>query len=420
MNRWTLLLLVLLPLAACGSGDAPALDSELDGPPPPVEEELPIQVLVRTEPEASLDAVLADARSIDAPPKEAKIVRRVLGTSFYIVELPPGTDVEAFLRTLSQDQRVIVSERNRRISAPEGGGATLPVGGEFFDGPAVANQTALLQVGADIARTRATGQGVRVAVIDTGVVASHVALADRIEPGGWDFVDGDDDPTDEANAEDDDHDGLVDEGFGHGTFAASLILAVAPDARILPYRVLDSDCNGLVSSLAEAISRAADEGVDVINLSLGMEHHVHVVGEAINYARMQGILVIASAGNTGTEEVTFPATLAISLSITAVDPADIRADFSSYGPDIDLSVPGIELLGAYPTSPDWAVRWSGTSFSAAVTTGGFALLRERFPLAPPSFLVDQMANTAFDHTGLNPGYEGMLGRGRLDLATATE
>ena len=260
----------------------------------------------------------------------------------------------------------------------------------------------------------------RVAVIDSGVVATHVALAGHLEPGGRDLVDDDDDPTDEANGEDDDHDGLIDEGFGHGTFVSSLILAVAPDASILPFRVLDSDCNGLISSLAEAIALAADAGVHAINLSLGMEHHAHVVGEAVKYARSRGIVVVASAGNTGDEEVTFPATLGFSVSITAVDPIDVLADFASYGTDVDLSVPGVELLGAYPTSPDWAVRWSGTSFAAAVTTGGFALLRERFPGAPPLQLVAQMEETAFDHAGLNPGYEAKIGRGRLDLAAATE
>jgi subtilisin family serine protease len=337
----------------------------------------------------------------------------------YLIEVPAGADLEELLRELEDDARVVEGEEDRPLSSPEGGGATLPLGGDFFEFQ-IADQPELLRIGAAAARARATGAGVRVAVIDSGISPTHVSLAGHVEPGGWDFVGSDPDPTDEPNGLDDDGDGLVDEGFGHGTFVSSLVLALAPGATILPYRVLDSDSNGLASDVAEAIVRAADAGVDVINLSLGMEHRVLAVGEAVKHARERGVMVVVSAGNTGQEEVTFPASLSSAFSVTAVDASDVLAPFASWGGDVDVSAPGVELIGAYPTAPDAAVMWSGTSFSAALVTGTFALVRELDPLEQPETLLQRIRQTAVDVKALNPGeVQGKMGEGRLDADAAT-
>ena len=405
--------------SACGGSE----------PPPPPAEDSPIaqtgdesasvearydptRVLVRPAPGEDIAEIAAEAGGT--------VLRQVEGTDFYLVELPNDTSVQQFLDELEGDHRVQDGEPDRFVSAPEGGGATLPIGSEFFSFTEIANQGELLRIGADIARTRATGVGVRVALIDTGVVASHLSIAGRIEPGGWDYVDGDGDPTDAPNGIDDDEDGLIDEGFGHGTFIASLILAIAPDVTILPYRVLNSDSTGLASDVAAAITAATDAGVDAINLSLGMEHRNVVVGEAILYAKSNGVPVIASAGNTGNQEVTFPASISVAMSVSSVDPANIKASFSSFGSDVDVSAPGVELIGAYPIGDDIAVKWSGTSFSAALVTGGYALVRELHPLVGPLNVADHLEDTS-DEAALevNGELSGKLGEGLLDLDAAT-
>ena len=415
---WMLLLAAALTVGACGTGGTdPEPDDTGDEQgttqSPPDQEALhPTRVLVRPAPGEDVAGIAADAG--------ATLVNAVDGTDFYVVQFPSTAAVEDFLESLQGDARIIDVERDRVISSPEGGGATLPAGSEIFEFSIVPDQPELQRIGAPVARTRATGQGVRVGVIDSGVVASHLSLAGRVEAGGWDFVDNDSDPTDAPNGIDDDQDGLIDEGFGHGTFVSSLILAVAPDVMIVPYRVLNSDSTGLASHVANAITMATNDGVQVINLSLGMEHRSVVVGEAIAYARDNGVMVVASAGNTGNEEVTFPATISVATSVTSVDPADVKAGFASYGNDMDICAPGFELYGAYPVADDAAVKWSGTSFSAALMTGAFALVRELNPFAPPPQIIQWIENVS--HQGvktINPELGSKLGEGRLDLDAAT-
>ncbi len=402
-----------MTLGACGGGNNPqpttgggAFDTNVE----------PTRVLVR--PAAGEDVTeIADGTGSTA-------IKEVPKTNFFVVEFPDSDTANDFIDQIEGDTRVLDRELDRIVSAPEGGGATLPAGEELFDFAVVQDQPELLRIGAMEARSRATGAGVRVAVIDSGVVMTHVAMQGKIEPGGWDFVDDDDDPSDVMNGVDDDNDGYIDEGFGHGTFVSSLILALAPNAQILPYRVLNSDNVGLTSHVAEAITRATDAGVDVINLSLGMEHQAYVVGQAIAYARDNAVLVIASAGNTGNQEITFPATIGIALSVTSGDPGDIKCDFASYGESVDVAAPGFELLGAYPVEDDKACKWSGTSFSAAIVTGCYALVRELELASGPggqSEVVQAIQQGADEFMlFLNPEYEGLLGHGRLDLDAATQ
>ena len=379
------------------------------GDPDPAQE--PAYILLEVEEAEELDELVAETG--------ATVLGQVPGTSYYRVQMPPGMSMEDFQHEMGDDVRVVNADLEVEMSSPEGGGSTLPAGGLLI-ASFVPTQIPLLRIGADAARARATGHGVRVAVLDTGVVP-HDFLDGRVEAGGWDFVDQDDDPTDRRNGKDDDGDGLVDEGYGHGTFVASLILAVAPDARILPFRVLDSDSTGHASTLAAAITMAADRGVDVINLSAGMPDRVKVLQDAVQSARARGVLVIASAGNTGTDDVNFPAAISNAFSVTAVDADDRLASFASYGSEVDLSAPGVALLGAFPEEvfPSGTAIWSGTSFSAALVSGGFALLRELLPFDSGEGLLNRLADTAVPTEALNPTIGSRMGEGRLDLDAAT-
>jgi subtilisin family serine protease len=235
---------------------------------------------------------------------------------------------------------------------------------------------------------------------------------------GYDFIGRDEDPTDVANGLDDDGDGLVDEGFGHGTFVASLVLAVAPQARVLAIRALDSDARSTSSMVASAISYAVSHGAKAINLSLGIQADMTAVRQAIQSAMGAGVPVFAAAGNRQ-GAVDFPALLSEVTAVTAVDDTDRRAPFASFGSSVDLSAPGVNVLGAFPRPGAATARWSGTSFSTAITTGAFALLRQMRPSSSASDLVKRLTDTSKSVDSLNPSFAGQLGRGRLDLAAAT-
>ena len=420
-SRWLALCAATL-LTSCGSSGTPQVQPAEALPPtqslPPtaatsVAAYHPRHVMIRPSNAMVLGAALSDLG--------ATHIRKIGKTDFYLVRIPAGETPEAFLDRVRSDVRVIDSAKDRYLSNPEGGGATIPIGSELFSVGEIATQPEFVRIGADIARQRATGVGVRIALIDSGVASAHQALAGAIEPGGWDFLDQDDQPEDEANGLDDDGDGWIDEGWGHGTFIASLVLGIAPDARILPYRVLDSDINGLSSDVAEAITQATDAGVQVINLSLGTDNPNPVIAQALIYARERDVMVMSSAGNSGDAEVTYPAQSGLAISVTSVDPADIRAWFACFGEGIDLAAPGQDLIGAYPLAPDVAVTWSGTSFSAALLTGAYALVHELHPGQSAESLILKIAHSASGDLYVhNPEFTWELGRGRLDLAAATE
>ena len=207
-----------------------------------------------------------------------------LGTApIFIVRVPPGTNLADLAKELDDDLRILDSEPNYLAESPEGGPADVAtLGSDTIDSLSI--QPALDALEITAAHARSTGAGIVVAVLDTGIDFSHPFFAGRIAPGGFDFIGRDNDPSDERNFVDDDADGAVDEQFGHGTFVASLVLAVAPDAAILPVRVLDADGFGTASTIAAGILWALDAGAQVINISVDLPDASDVVKDAIEAA----------------------------------------------------------------------------------------------------------------------------------------
>jgi subtilisin family serine protease len=365
------------------------------------------RILVRPKSALSLPLILLETG--------LTLVGRVPGTDWYVIRVPSWTDAVTLVSWLERDVRVLAAALDLRMRSPEGDGRTIPVGGLMFS-PQLPNQPELLRIGAEAARSRTLGTGVRVAVLDSGVLPAHASVAGRIDADGHDFVDGDDDPTEATDGDDDDAEGLADEDHGHGTFVSSLVLAVAPEARILPVRVLDADGVGTSSAIAGAITYAATHGADVINLSVSVPPEALVVRDAIENARSLGVRVITSAGNEGDEDFGFPSS---PLVVTSVDRHDARADFATYGAPVDLCAPGVDLQGGYPSSNPDTATWSGTSFSTAIVSGAFALVKALHPTWDGEAVFARLVETAVPVDALNPGFEGALGSGRLDLDAAT-
>jgi subtilisin family serine protease len=368
------------------------------------------RVLVKaTNPLTLLSVVLSNHTSI---------VGRVTGTPWVLVAVPSGSTATSFVSKLLRDARVVCASVDMGLENPEGNGSTIPAGGLLL-ASAIATQADLERIGLPAAQQRATGAGVTVAVLDTGILDEHDGVEGHVASGGWDYVGGDSNPRDAGNGVDDDLDGYVDEDYAHGTFVASLVVAVAPDAEILPYRVLTAEGYGTSSDVASAIGAAVQAGADVINLSVSIPPGVQVVQEAIANARLLGVQVIASAGNTGLDDCNLPSAMVDALVVTAVDSDDVRADFASGGSAVDLAAPGVDILGAYPPDPYTAI-WSGTSFSTAIVSGAYALVREQHPLWSPQDCVQRLLGTSVPLDEANPGGAGSLGAGRLDLDAATQ
>jgi len=250
--------------------------------------------------------------------------------------------------------------------------------------------------------------GLPVAVVDSGVEASHPDLQGQVLPG-YDFVNDDDDPSDDN---------------GHGTAMAGIIAAradngigivgIAPASQVLPVKVLDANGSGYYSTLAEGILYAVDHGAKVINLSLTGPAPSSVLQSAVDYARAHDVIVVAAAGNNANSTPAYPAAYEGVVAVAASDYNDQRAWFSSYGSWVSLAAPGMGVMSTKLGGGYGGV--SGTSPATALTSGAFALLRSADPTLSAADAVARMTANAVDLGA--QGWDPYFGFGRIDAYAA--
>jgi len=250
----------------------------------------------------------------------------------------------------------------------------IGAGGE--PGPDYHEQWAVDRVRMPQARSLAQGQGVTVAVLDTGVDLNHPLLEGKLV-AGHDFVDGDDEPDEVANGVDDDDDGRVDEAVGHGTHVAGVIALVAPQAKVMPVRIFNDDGLGAYFDGIQGIVYAVDHGAQVINLSGSGPDDSDALQAAVDYAWDNGVLVVTAGGaNT----LGYPASYEHAISVGATDQDDRAADFALFQEGLPtVYAPGISIFSAYTDGNDYTDQyacawWSGNSMAAPFVAGEAALL----------------------------------------------
>lgn len=316
--------------------------------------------------------------------------------------------------------RVIYAEPNYLAQPPEGIGSTWADGGSS-GGYADQWFTNTIRLPEALNATR--GGGVRIAVLDTGVDRTHPALAGRLL-GGFDFVDSDSDPNEVGSHS-------QNPLFGHGTHVAGLVALAAPDAQIIPVRVLDPNGVGNIWVLSEGLAYAVNpdgnpntnDGAHVINLSLGTKRQTDLLAEIVAAVtcrgndndndddedcedgscatasgclagRQGGAVVIASAGNTGDRSQIYPAAegIAGSLAVGASTESDTLALFSTRGPWVRVLAPGERILSSVPGGR-YGV-WSGTSMAAPLAAGEAALVLAKNQGMSSAEVVERIVATA--------------------------
>ncbi|MFI9526618.1 type VII secretion-associated serine protease mycosin [Micromonospora rosaria] len=241
------------------------------------------------------------------------------------------------------------------------------------------------------------GAGVTVAVIDSGVSATHPLLRGRVL-AGRDF--------NGLPA----HQGQCDE-VGHGTVVAGIIAGrvgestpysgVAPAARILPVRVLRDNRRttdeALPGQIAQAIRWATDNGAQVINLSLVTLPRPELA-DAVEYALRRQVVVVAAAGNRGEQQQdqpAYPASYPGVIAVAGVDEQGGHVDTSVSGDHVDIAAPGLNILGPAPQGGGYlAEPQGGTSFAAAYVSGVAALVRAAHPDLTPAEVSRRLTRTA--------------------------
>ncbi|MFI1994362.1 S8 family peptidase [Actinoplanes sp. NPDC020271] len=260
---------------------------------------------------------------------------------------------------------------------------------------------------------RSTGDGVTVAVIDTGVDGRHPDLTGHVLTG-YDAI------TNTAGGNTDPQ--------GHGTHVAGTIGAltgngigvagIAPDVTILPVRVLDAKGSGFDSDTAEGIVWAADHGADVINMSLGGTMPSTAVTNAVAYARGKGVVVVAAAGNDRAKgsPTSYPGADPGVIAVAATDSGDVVASYSNAGSYVDVAAPGSGIISTYPTAAGGYATMNGTSMASPHVAAVAALLLAAAPDLTPDQVESALGSTAKD---LGPtGKDTDYGYGRIDAAAA--
>ncbi|WP_055703117.1 type VII secretion-associated serine protease mycosin [Streptomyces silaceus] len=271
------------------------------------------------------------------------------------------------------------------------------------------------------------GKGITVAVLDTGIDADHPDLAGNVLEGedmvGFGARRGDRPWARHGTA----MAGII-AGHGHGADRGDGVLGIAPEAKILPVRVILEDGdparkkarNTRGNALAEGIRWAADHGADVINLSLGDDsksaHPEPAEDAAVQYALKKGVAVVASAGNGGErgDHVSYPAAYPGVIAATAVDENGNRASFSTRRWYATVAAPGDDIVIADPDRKYYE-GW-GTSAASAFVSGAVALIRAAHPGLTPAQIKQLLEDTARDVPA--GGRDDSRGFGLIDPAAA--
>ena len=337
--------------------------------------------------------------------------------NLYLLDAAGLGDVEALATSMGADPAVQEAEANYLGETPETirQMVVVIVGGGYSE---YADQSIGPRIGHAPAHLLPRGAGITVAVLDTGIDAAHIAFAGRLSPAAYDFVDHDADPSETQNGLDEDQDSIADEGYGHGTMVAGVVALVAPEATILPVRVLNDEGNGDAYGIAKGIRYAVNQGADVINLSFGVMRHLSTIGHQVAWARAQGVVVVAGAGNEGLEQAYYPAGDSDAEMVTAVDSLDIKASFSDWDQKVLVSAPGTGVRSAFPGGV-WA-NGNGCSFATPFVAGEAALIRSLSPADPPDSVRDRIARgvVPIDLLPGNEAYQEKLGSGRISLPLA--
>ena len=368
----------------------------------------PFQVIISLAPGVNVDKVAQDVG--------ANVVRRG-PLNYATLELNNNSNVQQVLEMLKKTPGIIGAEQNYRRTITTLPGSTVPKDPRFQSQWSMVSGH--VQGAWDMG---ATGQGITIAVIDTGVALEHPDLKDNLV-SGYNAITG----SEASGANQDDN--------GHGTHVSGIaaaelndvgIVGVANQAKIMPIKAMDFRGEGYDDAIASGIVWAADHGAKIINLSLGSENGAHssdILRQSVAYAYNKGCLLVAAAGNDnptseGNPGVSYPASDPNVMAIAATDEKNNVASYSVTGPEVALAAPGDSITSDWWSKTNGAgyANASGTSMAAPFVAGEAALIWSQHPDWSRDQVI-QVLEAGVKDLG-SPGRDNNYGYGLVDVKLA--
>jgi thermitase len=317
-----------------------------------------------------------------------------------VLKIKDKGNVAAKIKALSKNPNIIYAEPDYIVKAE-----LIP------NDPHYPRQWGLPVVGAPESWDVTSGSNsVTIAIIDSGIDLSHPDLVGRIVPG-YDFVNNDNDPDDDN---------------GHGTHVAGIAGAIGNNstgvagvnwgAKLMPVKVLRSSGGGYSSDVAKGITYAADQGAQVINMSLGGSDSTGALSSAADYAYGKGSTLIAASGNSGNSVLMWPAAHEKVIAVGSLRDSTTLSDFSNYGKGLSLVAPGESIYNLWLNS-GYATK-SGTSMAAPLVSGVAAMILGINPSLSSDLIQSTMESTATDLG--DPGFDIYFGHGRINAEAAVK
>lgn len=282
----------------------------------------------------------------------------------------------------------------------------------YDDEPEVGKMYHLESINVFDAWKLSSGQGVTVAIIDTGIDTDHLEFQGRILETSYNSY------HRKVGLE------HVEDDHKHGTTVASTLAAgddgigvigIAPDVNLLVIKSnYDNTSAFRMTAVLEGILYAMNQEVDIINLSLGSTSFNQAFEDTIYQATQQGIVVVGAAGNSSSERPFYPAAYPSSISVSSVSDSDERSHFSNYGDSIDISAPGHNILVTSLNND--IITISGTSFAAPIVSGVVALMKAYMPELTVDDIKSRLYASAIDLG--EPGFDKYYGHGKINAYQA--
>lgn len=393
---------------------APAKDAVVPSIAPSGKDRAPGQLVVKFKPGVTDAQITEQLR-----PLNAKIQRKIPGINATVIAVPVGKE-NAVMSALAKEPIVKYAEPDyiQKVNYVPNDTYYKNQWGLANTGQLIKNKAgkANADINVQTAWDVSKGAGIKVAVLDTGIDTTHPDLASKIVAQKVFTT------------------STIDDKFGHGTHVAGIVAAktnnslgisgTCPECQLIVGKVMGDDGQGLVSNVTTGITWAVDNDAKVINLSEGGSERSAAQEDAINYAWNKGVVIVAAAGNAGTNQQFYPAALPNVLSVAATNSTDTKAYFSNYGTWVNVAAPGDMIYSTLPTHAyvmqtqvSLALNYdylSGTSMATPIVSGIAALIWTSPQGTSASNVVKRITDTADKITGTGQYWES----GRVNAAKA--